>query len=53
MLTLQKQLGAVKSAAQQGIIQHQIDATDGEIDPLVFDLYGLTAEEIALVEGQE
>jgi len=29
----------------------QINATDTEIDRLVYDLYGLTAEEIALVEG--
>ena len=34
-------------------MQSQIDATDAEIDRLVYDLYGMTAEEIALVEGQE
>ncbi len=28
-------------------------ATDKQIDRLVYDLYGLTAEEIALVQGQE
>jgi hypothetical protein len=27
------------------------DATDREIDRLVYDLYGLTKEEIAIVEG--
>ena len=53
MLALHKQLAAAKSAAQKAIIQRQIDATDAEIDRLVYDLYGLTAEEIALVEGQE
>ena len=26
--------------------------TDAEIDRLVYDLYGLTAEEIAIVEGE-
>jgi len=28
-----------------------IDATDREIDRLVYELYGLTEEEIAVVEG--
>jgi hypothetical protein len=27
------------------------DATDGAIDSLVYELYGLTGEEIAIVEG--
>lgn len=29
----------------------QIDATDRQIDKLVYELYGLTEEEIAVVEG--
>ena len=52
MLALHKQLAAAKSAAQKAIMQRQIDATDAEIDRLVYDLYGLTAEEIAIVEGE-
>ena len=32
------------------LLRHQIDATDAEIDRLVYDLYGLTEEEIAVVE---
>lgn len=51
MLGLRKQLAAASSEAQRGILQRQIDATDAEIDRLVYELYGLTAEEIALVEG--
>jgi hypothetical protein len=51
MQVLQGQLGGAKSAAQKVILQRQIDATDAEIDRLVYVLYGLTAEEIALVEG--
>ena len=51
MLGLHKQLAVAKSEAQKAIMQRQIDATDAEIDRLVYDLYGLTAEEIALVEG--
>ncbi len=50
MMALHKQLTAAKSAAQKAIVQRQIDTTDAQIDRLVYDLYGLTAEEIALVE---
>ncbi len=50
---LHKQLAAANSEAQKTISQRQIDATDAEIDRLVYDLYGLTAEEIALVEGKD
>ena len=31
--------------------QRQIEATDGQIDALVYELYGLTEEEIGIVEG--
>jgi hypothetical protein len=50
MQTLHKQLAAAKSEAQKTVIQRQIDATDAQIDRLVYELYGLTAEEIAIVE---
>lgn len=33
------------------ILQRQIDATDRQIDALVYALYGLTDEEIAIIEG--
>ena len=42
----------IEAAAQRAVLQRQIDATDAEIDRLVYELYGLTAEEIAIVEGQ-
>jgi hypothetical protein len=48
-----KHLRASKSAAQKAVIQRQIDTTDAEIDRLVYDLYGLTADEIAVVEGKD
>jgi len=51
MQTLHMQLAAANSAAQRNVIQRQIDATDARIDRLVYDLYGLTAGEIAVVEG--
>ena len=33
------------------MIQHRIGATDRQIDNLVYELYGLTEEEVAVVEG--
>ena len=51
LLSLHQHLAVAKSEAQRGAIQHQVDATDAEIDRMVYDLYGLTPEEIALVEG--
>ena len=38
--------------ADKKLYQRQIEATDVEIDALVYDLYGLTGEEIAIVEGR-
>jgi hypothetical protein len=32
-------------------VQQEIDATDVRIDALVYELYGLIPEEIAVVEG--
>ena len=52
MLALHKQLSAAKSEAQKDLIQRQIDATDREIDRLVYELYGLTEAEISIVEGE-
>ena len=51
MSALHNHLAGAKSAAQKEVIQRQIDVTDAEIDRLVYDLYGLTAEEVAMVEA--
>jgi hypothetical protein len=37
---------------QKDILQRQIAVTDSEIDTLVYELYGLTAEEVKIVEGE-
>jgi hypothetical protein len=37
---------------EQELLQREIDATDAQIDRLVYDLYGLTEEEIKIVEGE-
>jgi hypothetical protein len=41
---------AACAAARRKLYQRQIDATDEEIDALVRGLYGLTEEEIEIVE---
>ena len=51
MLTFQKQLAAAKTAHEKTTIQRQIDATDAQIDQLVYELYDLSADEIKIVEG--
>ena len=40
-----------ESPHEQSALDRQISATDTQIDRLVYDLYGLTDEEIKLVEG--
>lgn len=50
MLDLHKQLPAARTGHGRTVIQRQIDATDGQIDRLVYELYGLSDEEIRIVE---
>jgi hypothetical protein len=50
MLALHKQLAAAKAPHDKTVLQAQIDATDRQLDRLVYDLYGLTEEEIRIVE---
>ncbi len=51
ILVLNKQLPEAKTSHEQTLIQRQIDATDKQIDKLVYELYELTPEEIKIVEG--
>ncbi len=50
MLDFHESLGAAVSEQRRRVLQRQIQAQDAEIDRLVHDLYGLTEEEIAIVE---
>jgi len=50
MLKLHKQLATTKTNHEKSLIQRQIDVTDKQIDQLVYELYGLTDEEIKIVE---
>jgi hypothetical protein len=52
MLDLHKRLAAANTPHEKTALQRQIDATDRQIDALVYELYGLTDEEIAIVEGR-
>ena len=50
MLSLQEQLTETNSIAQKGILERQIEATDDQIDHLVYELFELTDQEIAIIE---
>jgi len=50
MLKLHKDLQVAKTDHEKSLIQRQIDATDKQIDQFVYELYGLTDEEIRIVE---
>jgi len=51
MLKLHKDLPKAKTPHEQESLQRQIAATDKQIDTLVCELYGLTEDEIRIVEG--
>jgi len=51
IIELNKQLPEAKTDHEKTLIQRQIDATDKQIDKLVYELYDLTPEEIAIVEN--
>jgi len=51
MLALMPKLRAAPSDSEKATLQNAVTATDQQIDQLVFELYALTPEEIALVES--
>jgi predicted type IV restriction endonuclease len=52
MLALHQELTAARTSQDKTMIQRQIEATDRQIDRLVYELYDLTDEEIGIVEGR-
>ncbi|MFA5415168.1 MAG: hypothetical protein WC295_06710 [Methanoregula sp.] len=50
-LDLNKRLQDARLEQEKTQLSRQIAATDASIDKLVYELYGLTEEEIAIVEG--
>ena len=51
MLGLHKSLASAQSPHEKERLERQIKSTDGGIDKLVYELYGLTEEEIKIVES--
>lgn len=52
ILDSNKRFIEAKTDQEKVFIQRQIDGTDREIDKLVYELYGLTEDEIKIVEGE-
>jgi hypothetical protein len=53
MLELQKRYHDARMERDKELYERQIKIVDEQIDRLVYDLYGLTEEEIKVVEGGE
>ena len=51
MLELNTRLRASRTDPEKTILRRQIEAVDRQIDQFVYQLYGLTDDEIALVES--
>jgi hypothetical protein len=51
MLDLHRQRVAARTPQEQTALDRQIESTDAQIDRLVYELYGLTEDEIRIVEG--
>ncbi len=51
MLGLMPKLRAATAESEKAVLQNAVTATDQQIDQLVYELYGLTADEIKLVES--
>jgi hypothetical protein len=52
MLALHKNLAAAKTPQEKESAQRQVQFTDGRIDNRVYELYGLSEEEIKAVHGK-
>ncbi len=51
MLELQKKYHDVRMEQDKELYERQIKMVDAQIDRLVYELYGLTEEEVKVVEG--
>ncbi|HPS87695.1 MAG TPA: TaqI-like C-terminal specificity domain-containing protein [Spirochaetota bacterium] len=51
ILDSQNRFISAKSDSDRKVLQQKIDAVDSQIDRLVYELYGLTEDEIRIVEG--
>ncbi|MBE7435829.1 MAG: hypothetical protein HS100_18070 [Anaerolineales bacterium] len=48
---LQSPLKGGRTPQEQEMLKREIEATDKAIDALVYELYGLSEEEIRIIEG--
>ena len=53
MLELQKKYHETRMERDKELYERQIKIADAQIDGLVYDLYGLTKEEVKVVGGGE
>jgi len=53
ILALHRQAAEARTDQEKAVAQRQIEATDRQIDRLVYELYGLSEVEVAIVEGRE
>jgi len=53
MLNFHQRLAGVRTDHEKTVLHRQIETTDRQIDQLVYELYGLTEEEIAIVEDRK
>ena len=53
MLALTGKLSTVRTPHSRESLQRQVDATDRQIDQLVYELYGLTEGEVDIVENND
>jgi len=51
MVSLHERLSSAKTPQEKTAVERQVAATDNQLDRLVYDLYGLTPDEIKIVEG--
>ena len=52
ILEFQKRLAKAKTPQEKESLERQVQDTDSSIDSLVYELYGLTDEEIKIVDGE-
>ena len=53
MLELQKKHHDARMERDKELYERQIRLVDAQIDRLVYELYGLTEEEVRVVEGEK
>jgi len=51
MLSLHKSLASAHTPSEKDRLMREVESTDRMIDGLVYELYGLSEEEIKIVEG--